>query len=235
MAVPGCTKSNFDLAWETNEDKLKLIPYSACLPGGGVFLYSVIVPTTPALRNITKSQTFPRARFHALIDEFSAGLLSAAYLPKCQARNSLSHLRLKIFSPFVKSDKGIISLQIYSAFTVIKATRVEIIVTPSTVWQDFTFLLYPYKYIPITRIDQDRFIITVIILYRDYAGENWEPGQKSGRWCKYAAWLTIIAASSHLAMIQGGKERTEGRAERAGISNGKIRCMTIRYIIVRYF
>ena len=131
MAVPGCTKSNFDLAWETNEDRLKLIPYSACLPGGGVFLYSVIVPTTPALRNITKSQAFPIARFHALIDEFPAGLLSAAYLPKCQAPNSLSHLRLKIFSPFVKSDKGIISLQIYSAFTVIKATRVEI-VTPST-------------------------------------------------------------------------------------------------------
>lgn len=79
-----------------------------------------------------------------------------------------------------------------------------------------------------------------------YALENWdlagtpkanenEPDQTSGRWCMYAAWLTIIAASSHLGMIQGGKVRTEGSAERAGISNGKIRCMTIRYIIVRYF
>lgn len=146
-------------------------------------MYFFTLLLSQPLRHCEISQNhrrFPRARFHALIDEFSAGLLSAAYLPKCQARNSLSHLRLKIFSPFVKSDKGIISLQIYSAFTVIKATRVEI-VTPSTVWQDFTFLLYPYRYIPITRIDQDRFIITVIILYRDYAGENWEPGQKSGR------------------------------------------------------
>lgn len=131
------------LTWETNEEKLKVVPYSACLPGGAVnlldFLILLLSQSTPALRGITNTQTFPRAIFHSLIDNFSVGFLSPAYFSKCQARNSLSHLRLKIFSPFLKSDKeliceveGIISLQLYSVFTVIKATRVDI-VTPSTV------------------------------------------------------------------------------------------------------
>ena len=47
-------------------------------------------------------------------------------------------------------------------------------------------------------------------------------------WCRYS--LT----RQQLGMIQVDKVRTEGSAERAGITNGKIRCMTIRYIIVRY-
>lgn len=85
----------------------KVIPYSVCLPGDGMkFLglpfYSVIVPTSPALRGITNTQTCPRAMFHSLIDHFSVAFLSPAYFSKCQARNSVSHLRLKIFSPFVK-------------------------------------------------------------------------------------------------------------------------------------
>lgn len=104
-AMPGCTKSNRDLedAWE----KLKRIPYSVCLLGGCVSSFLVFFdcftfPTFTASQNITDTQTFPRIRFHLLIDGFSVGSQSPANLFKCQA-TLISSLPLNILS-FVQSD-----------------------------------------------------------------------------------------------------------------------------------
>lgn len=53
--------------------------------------------------------------------------------------------------------------------------------------------------------------------------------------CCLADYHSCFLIPGYDMYILGDKERTEGSAERAGISNGTIRCMTIRYILVRYF
>lgn len=111
------------LTRETNEEKLKVILYSVCLP---VLDFLTLQP----LRHCGVSQntqTLPKAKFHFLIGNISVGFLSPAYLQKYsyQARNSVSHLRLSRVtkSLFVRlRESFLFNSTLFS--TVIKATRV---------------------------------------------------------------------------------------------------------------
>lgn len=234
MAVPGCTRPNFDLGGKVEGNSILSMP--SCLG----FPYSVIVPATPALRDITKHTDVcqkPNSILWLVVSTSAFCLPRICHKYSYQARNSVSHLRLKILSPFVKSDEeliceveGIIPLQLDSVF------QLSLKLLEFVCWV-FTFLLYPYKYVPVTRIDQYR-STTTSFYYREHAWENQEPEPEV--WavvyvCCSTAYHRCFLTPGYDMYILGDKERTEGSAERAGISNGKIRCMTIRYIIVKFF